>query len=173
MPHSPQRRAGCSAGCRRRACTCPHRDPCSLSQTTAALPTPAESGVCSEKETANVILSSRVDFLEAYDVHSVNLNYSEISDSLYRFVPLAEFTVFPLKKKNSFCPGLKGTGGSGGPAEESLPLSPPAVGDSCCASAGKVPPGASRGLSRGAGTPRDAILPKTRGFTLASENHVT
>lgn len=110
-PRSPQRRAGCSAGCRRRACTCPHRDPCSLGQTTAALPTPAELGVCSEKETVNVILSSRVDFLEAYDVHSVNLNYSEISDSLYRFVPLAEFTVFPLKKKNSFCPGLKGTGG--------------------------------------------------------------
>lgn len=105
-PHSPQRRAGCSAGCRRRACTCPHRDPCSLGQTTAALPTPAESGVCSEKETANVFLSSRVDFLEAYDVHSVNLNYSEISDSLYRFVPSAEFTVFPLKKKKKlFAPG--------------------------------------------------------------------
>lgn len=70
-------------------------------------------------------------------------------------------------------PRVEGDGGSGGPAEESLPLSPPAVGDSCCASAGKVPPGASWGLSRGAGTPRDAILPETRGFTLASENHVT
>lgn len=170
-PRSPQQGALRAAGGR----PAPARTgtPCSLGQTTAALPTPAELGVCSEKETTNVILSSRVDFLEAYDVHSVNLNYSEISDSLYRFVPLAEFTVFPLKKKNSFCPGLKGTGGSGEPAKESLPLSPPAVGDSCCASAGKVPPGASRGLSRGAGTPRDAILPKTRGFTLASENHVT
>lgn len=45
-------------------------------------------------------------------MHSVNLNYSEISDSLYRFVPSAEFTVFPLKKKQQlFLPRVEGDWG--------------------------------------------------------------
>lgn len=132
------------------ASTCPHRNPRWLSQTTGP----------PQRPPSGVILSSHTDFLEAQDMYSINLNYLEISDSLYRFVPAAELTILPFKKKqNSFCPGLKATVESGGPAEESQPLSLHLQQDIPAACRREWSPQREPGRRGGAGMPRDVILP--------------
>lgn len=114
------------------ASTCPHWNPRWLSQTTGP----------PQRPPSGVILSSHADFFEAQDVYSINLNYLEISDSLYRFIPVAELTILPFKKKTKlFLPWVEGDSGVWGTGRGiSATLSPPAAGHSCCVLAGMVPP---------------------------------